>query len=367
MRRRARGPVAAARGPPTHPGGRVPAPTHPCTRARHLNAFTRRVAAGALLAAANVSGLAKRVAAGAPLAAVIVSGLAGGFASPAAAWGHAGEAVCAFAGLDPEPVGSALAGTHVAAVSGASAVGWNAAGLARDVGSRMAVAHATLPGGASLEWICLSLRLPGRGGGLGLAAGVLRTGSLSGFTEEGTPDGEFHPRELTLRAAHGLPLGQRGRLGYGVELLHEGGDGGRSLTAVGFSAGWQWRVGPMELGMAGLHLGPAVLASGERHPLPASVRFGASTRPVERLDLHGAADTGEGRPWRASLGAAWRPVAVIEGLGGLRWDLEDAGSARLQPSLGLVLHTRHVSVAYRFAPSELAASHQVSLAVPQGR
>ena len=85
--------------------------------------------------------------------------------------GHAFE----FLRLSAEPIGRALAASHVASVEGPAALAWNPAGLAEGGGSAVLLAHASWAAGTVWEWGALSLR---RGSsGFGLACGVLRAGA----------------------------------------------------------------------------------------------------------------------------------------------------------------------------------------------
>jgi hypothetical protein len=294
----------------------------------------------------------------------LVGALAAGWAPLALAGEGYGRTVFAFARLDPEPRGRALAGAHVAWVEGPSAAGWNPAGLAWAGGSQVAAAHASQPAGTSWDWAAASVGVTRAAGSIGVALGMVRAGSLPAYDADGTAAGDFRPLQLLAELSHGLRVGARGALGWGIAVLHEGDGLNPARTAVAFSLGCQWRAGGVALGLAGRNLGPALDGGGERRPLPATARAGASASPARWLRLHVAAEAGVAQPSRLLVGAAWRPAGPVEGLAGLRWDVEAAGEERLHPTLGLGIEAGFASVAYSYAPSELEAAHQIALEIP---
>lgn len=286
----------------------------------------------------------------------------------AAAWpaeagateGHAFE----FLRLAAEPVGRALAGSHLASVSGPASLAWNPAGLGESAPSAVMLSHAAWTAGTAWEWGALNLRYGS--GSLGLGCGVLRSGSLEGFDNDGRATGEFTPQQAYAAIGYGRALGT----GVSAGVMAEGvlaGDGiAPSDRGWALGGGVIVHLGRADLALAALHWAPALERDGERFLVPGTLRAGASVALPGHTRVHAAAEYLSGEGASARFGAEWRATDAVAALGGAT--MTGTGDAReLQPSAGLAIDIGRARFAYAYQPdSAIEAVHQLALTVLLG-
>jgi hypothetical protein len=269
--------------------------------------------------------------------------------------GHAFE----FLRLSAEPVGRALAASHLASVDGPAALAWNPAGLAEGGASAVLLAHASWAAGTAWEWGALSLR---RGSsGLGLACGVLRSGTLEGYDADGRSTGSFSPQQAYASIGYGRAIGPAVSAGLTLEGLLSG--DGRDAPDRGWALGGGILVhlGRTDLALAALHWAPEFEQDGERYPLPGTLRAGASIALPGRTRLHAATDYLVGEGVSARLGGEWQATDGVAALAGAR--LGPAGEGvSVQPTAGFKIDHGRLCFAYGYQPAAgMEISHQLSL------
>ncbi|MCK4303638.1 MAG: hypothetical protein KAY24_05310 [Candidatus Eisenbacteria sp.] len=294
---------------------------------------------------------------------LVIAMLAIGF-SEASGGQAAGRCAFAFVKLPAEPVGASLAGTHLATVGGPASNAWNPAGLAMQRGCSALVSHATWVAETCWEWGALAMELPGGRGALGLSCGMLRSGGLEGYTEDGTSTGDFSPLQVHATVGYGRCVGDCWTMGFLVEAVVDGDGEHQAMTAWAGGGGIQLDLGRVSLGLAALHLAPDQKVGKERFPMPATVSVGASLRLPAGMDLHSTVEMTAAEEPRVALGAQWRPVSGMGLCAGTHWDREEAEEP-VGLAVGMTVDISRVQIAYGFQPQQaLEASHQISLRLP---
>ena len=306
-----------------------------------------------------------------PAVVILLAGLLclSGAGSPASsAEGGGGVRAYEFARLSAEPVGRSVSGAHVAAVGGPEALAWNPAGLASPASAGAMISHASWLAGTAWQYGAVSVDLPGKGGTVGLSAGMLRVGSLQGYAADGSATGEFTPFAAVGTVGYARSITDRWQLGVCAEVFFEGDGVDSPEPAAAGGGGLQYMhplsFGRLAVGASVLHLGAEQTAGEESFALPATYRAGVSLETTRGIDLHAATETATGDEPSFSFGLAWRPTGGLAALGGFGYD-GAADESPVTPSFGLALDVGPTQVAYSYQPTVIEeGSHQVALYVP---
>lgn len=203
--------------------------------------------------------------------------LLGGLALPAsllppAAFAGRGDKVGSAAGMQLAiPVGArpiALGGSPLSWVTGAEAIAWNPAGLARsERSSEVLVSHMSYLAGIGVEYLAAGTALPA-GAWLGVSVRSLSIGEIPVTTEE-YPDGtgeSVSPTFLAAGAVFSRRMSDQISVGLGATLLYER-MAEVTATGIAFTAGVQYtRLGGVDglsVGVVLRNVGPGLTYDGD--------------------------------------------------------------------------------------------------------
>jgi hypothetical protein len=224
-----------------------------------------------------------------------------------------------------------LAGAYSALADGASGIGINPAGLARETGQNFS-------GSVRPDMVrvgAVAYTRPMAGGRLAVSASYVDYDEVIATDENQSVTGTLHPYSLYPAVSYARAQGERWRWGATVKMAHETlGDfeGSSPALGAGLDAGFQYQPSVRNLGF-----GASVTNVGRQftghyegedasRPLPGALRGGLFYHPRGRRQLALVADVElpfHGAPVLA-VGGEYRVIAEWQLRAGTRWDTDDA-------------------------------------------
>jgi len=265
-----------------------------------------------------------------------------------------------FLNLDAGARPAALGGAHAAVASGAAALHYNPAGLARTRRHEASFMHHQYIEGATQEHISAALTQ-----GLGVSLqylGAARQQRTTVSKPDGAGLGDYGLSDMALAFGYGRSVGPLD-LGASVKYVRESIDNVVASGAlIDLGARYEHEALPgAALGVAVSNLGPAIRYQTAREPAPLAVRFGAAY--LHRFARHGllfAADVlkqrSDGPRFGLGIEGLWSErVALRLGYNGF----QDSGPG---VAVGAGYALENLSLDYAFAPyGELGIGHRISL------
>lgn len=299
----------------------------------------------------------------------------GGFALAAAVWLAAGTALAVtettVSGADLASPGgpargsarvAAMDATYVAVAEGASALGWNPAGLGSLPAGEIGLHHQSGIQGTVTESLVAGLPL-GKLGGLAVSFDYLDAGSIEGRDATGDPNGHYRAGSVGGSLGWGLALPMNLEAGVTVRGVQQ------TLADMVYSSfaadlGVLYQATPaIRVGLAYANLG----SSGSANTLASALRAGGSyvleLNRDNRLLGAAAVEVVPGGGSALNLGAEDTLFSRYAVRAGYRLNFTDqklTGLTGLTAGLGIVFSS--FSLDYAFLPyGELGSSQQVSL------
>ena len=222
-----------------------------------------------------------------------------------------------------------LAGAYSALADGASAIGINPAGLARESGQHFS-------GSVRPDMVrvgSVAYTRPAYGGRLAVSASYVDYDEITGTDENQNVTGTLHPFSLYPALSYARAQGERWRWGTTLKVAHETlGDfeGSRPAFGAGIDAGIQYQPAVRNVGFGAsvTNLGrkfTGYTESDEGGPLPGMVKGGLFYHPRGRKQLAIVADV-ELPFYDApvlALGGEYRVLSEWELRAGTRWNTDD--------------------------------------------
>jgi hypothetical protein len=222
-----------------------------------------------------------------------------------------------------------LAGAYSALAEGASGIGINPAGLARESGQHFS-------GSVRPDLVrvgSVAYTRPAYGGRLALSASYVDYDQIAATDENQNVTGTLHPFSLYPAVSYARAAGERWRWGATLKAAHETlGDfeGSRPAFGAGLDAGFQYQPAVRNLGFGAsvVNLGRKFTGHTETDatgPLPGMVKGGLFYHPRGRRQLALAADVEVPfhSPPVLAVGGEYRVLSEWELRAGTRWDADD--------------------------------------------
>lgn len=273
----------------------------------------------------------------------------------------AGSSGAAFLKLPVDARAVAMGEAFTAQASGASALFWNPAGMAKIPKFDLTAMHNAYLLSTFQDYAAGAYTHPTLGS-FGLSLNYWSSGTIQGTDSVGNSTGSFSANNLAVTGGYARKLGKSLSLGIGVKFISEKNEKASGAAFAGdLGVLYELPVTGLALGASATNLGTQMKLVDKGYPLPMTLRAGGSFGPP-KLPLRLAADIaapndgtvggGLGAEYTLykifALRAGYRAGSSPEGLSGLR-----AGAGFAYQGFGLD---------YAFAPyGELGMAHRVSL------
>lgn len=264
----------------------------------------------------------------------------------AAQWaGEPGDAGFDAIAVVPAARPAGLAGVGAASGAGASAIGINPAGLAREPGTSFTGSVQT----GMTRVGSVAYARPLAGGSFAIGAAYLDHGEIAMTDEENVGAGTLRPFNLYPSATYARPMGAEWSWGATLKAGRETlGDfeGARAAYGAGFDAGVQYHPeGRRNIGFGasltnvGRQLTGYFDGDDRLRPLPGAVRAGVSYQPRARRQVALSADVEAPfhTPLVLALGGEYHVMPEWTLRAGTRWNSEDLRNLRgwIDPNAGI--------------------------------
>jgi len=257
------------------------------------------------------------------------------------------------AGARPAGMGEAF----TAVSNDASAVSWNPGGLGQLTSPSAVMVYDVMGDDIGMAYLAGAMKLGSGVFGLGLTA--VTYGELVQRDDAGAKVGTESPLDIAVAGAYTMenPWGPKGWSGIALEVVYENAGGPLFCASLGTILRV---VGKWSVGVAALHLGPAVKGFSP----PATMKGGLLYDVTEGLDV--ALDASYGimdRSMAGTLGIEYSPLHAMVLRIGYKRDLTDQGLKGLTGlAAGLGFRWRSFGLDYAFQPfGDLATSHRIGL------
>lgn len=276
-------------------------------------------------------------------------------------YAEAGKSGAAFLKLPVDARAVAMGEAFTAQASGASALFWNPAGLARIPKYDLTAMHNVYLMSTFQDYAGGAYTHPTLGS-FGLSLNFWSSGTIQGTDSVGDPSGSFSANNLAVTGGYARKLGKGLSLGIGLKFISEKNEKA-SGTAFAGDLGLLYEVPltGLAFGASATNLGTQMKLVDKGYPLPMTLRAGASFAPP-RFPMRLAADIAAPNDGTVGggLGVEYTLYKIFALRGGYWAGPSPEGLSGLRAGAGFAY--QGFGLDYAFAPyGELGMAHRVSL------